>query len=49
MKFINVISVSDGNEEELKLTIKSVKNQKFNFYKHIIIAKKLSKKFIKKK
>lgn len=48
MKFINVISVSDGNEEELKLTIKSVKNQKFNFYKHIIIAKKLSKKFIKK-
>lgn len=46
MKFINVISVSDGNEKELKLTINSVKNQKYNFYKHIIIAKKLSKKFI---
>lgn len=46
MKFINVISVSDGNEKELELTIRSLKNQKFNFYKHIIIAKKLSKKFI---
>lgn len=46
MKFINVISVSDGSEKELELTIKSVRNQKFNFYKHIVIAKKLSKKFI---
>ena len=46
MKFINIISVSDGNEKELELTIKSVKNQIYNFYKHIIIAKKLSKKFI---
>ncbi len=46
MKFINVVSVSDGNENELEQTIKSVRNQKFNFYKHVIIAKKLSKKFI---
>ena len=41
MKFINVISVSDGNEKDLELTIKSVRNQNYNFYKHIVIAKKL--------
>jgi len=48
MKFINVISVSDGNEKDLELTIKSVRNQNYNFYKHIVIAKKLSKKFVSK-
>ena len=35
MKFINVISVSDGNEKDLKSTIKSVKNQNYKHYKHI--------------
>ncbi len=48
MKFINVISVSDGNEKDLKSTIKSVKNQNYKHYKHIIVAKKLSKKFFNK-
>ena len=48
MKFIKVISVSDGNEKDLKSTVDSVKNQIYQNYKHIIIAKKLSKKFIKK-
>jgi hypothetical protein len=46
MKIINIITVSDGNENDLKLTINSVKKQNFNFYKHIVIAKRLSKKFI---
>ena len=46
MKFINVISVSDGNEKDLKLTITSVKNQNHKKYKHIVVAKKLPKKFI---
>lgn len=45
---INIISVSDGNENDLKLTIQSVKSQIYTSYSHIIIAKKLSKKFILK-
>ena len=47
MKSINIISISDGNEEDLNKTILSVKSQSIKKYKHIIIAKKLSKKFIK--
>ena len=39
MQLINIISISDGNEKDLDLTIQSVKNQKFNQYKHIVIAK----------
>lgn len=46
MQLINIISISDGNEKDLDLTIQSVKNQKFNQYKHIVIAKKLSNNFI---
>ena len=48
MKLIHIISISDGNEQDLKNTIKSVKNQKLKYYKHIIVAKFLSKKFIQK-
>ena len=48
MKYIYVITISDGNEEDLKFTIESIKTQKYKFYKHIIIVKKLSKNFMKR-
>jgi hypothetical protein len=48
MKLIHVISISDGNEKDLKITIKSVRSQKFKNYKHIVVAKFLSKGFLQK-
>ena len=47
MKNINIITITDGNINSLKLTLKSIDNQDYNKFRNLIISKTKIKNFNK--
>ena len=47
MKNIHIITITDGNINSLKLTLKSIDNQDYNKFRNLIISKTKIKNFNK--